>query len=98
MAETAPGAELHIVSTQEGYERWAQIYDDEDNPLVLLEERRVWDLVGEAKGLAIADIGCGTGRHSLRLAAAGARVHAVDFSQAMLDRARAKPGSASIAF
>ena len=49
-------------------------------------------------GLTVADIGCGTGRHALRLAAAGARVTAVDFSEAMLQRARAKPGAEAITF
>ena len=36
------------------------------------------------------DLGCGTGRHTFWLAAAGARVTAVDFSQGMLERARRK--------
>src|SRR5207249_372807 len=42
--------------------------------------------------------GCGTGRHALWLAAAGANVTAVDFSEGMLAEARQKPGAASIAF
>jgi SAM-dependent methyltransferase len=46
----------------------------------------------------VADIGCGTGRHALRLAAAGARVTAVDFSEAKLQRARSKPGADAITF
>ena len=32
-------------------------------------------------GLRWLDVGCGTGRHALRLAAAGAQVTAVDFSK-----------------
>jgi SAM-dependent methyltransferase len=43
-------------------------------------------------------IGCGTGRHALRLADAGARVTAVDFSEAMLQCARAKSGAEAITF
>jgi malonyl-CoA O-methyltransferase len=104
MCETAPDAdlsaptELKLVPTQEGYDRWAEVYDDEDNPLVLLEELHISSLIGEVKGLAIADIGCGTGRHAIRLAAAGAHVTAVDFSEAMLQRARAKPGADAVTF
>jgi len=43
-------------------------------------------------------VGCGTGRHALRWSAAGARVTALDFSEAMLERARAKPGAQAVRF
>ncbi len=84
--------------TREGYDRWAEIYDGEDNPLVMLEEDRMQGLLGDVRGLDLADIGCGTGRHSLPLAAAGARVTAVDFSEGMLAAARAKPGADVVRF
>jgi len=90
--------DLKLVSTRDGYNRWAEVYDGEDNPLVLLEEEHIRSLIGDVKGLKVADIGCGTGRHALRLAAQGARVTAVDFSEAMLARARAKPGAESVTF
>jgi malonyl-CoA O-methyltransferase len=89
---------MEIVPTRAGYDRWAEVYDDEDNPLVLLEERHIAPLAGKVAGLTLADIGCGTGRHALRWAAAGARVTAVDFSAAMLKRARAKPGADAVTF
>lgn len=89
---------IEVVPTRSGYDRWAEIYDDEDNPLVLLEETHFPSLMGDVAGLTIADIGCGTGRHALRWAAAGARVTAVDFSEAMLQRARAKTGADAIHF
>jgi ubiquinone/menaquinone biosynthesis C-methylase UbiE len=89
---------MEIVPTRAGYDRWAELYDGEDNPLVLLEERHIGSLVGEVAGLALADIGCGTGRHALRWVAAGARVTAVDFSDAMLQRARAKHGAEGVTF
>ncbi|HKQ49977.1 MAG TPA: class I SAM-dependent methyltransferase [Phycisphaerae bacterium] len=79
--------------TREGYNRWAEIYDTEDNPLIVLEEPRVRELLGDVRGLRVADIGCGTGRHALRLAAEGAVVTAVDFSEGMMEKARAKPGA-----
>lgn len=84
--------------TREGYDRWAAIYDDEDNALVALEEPLVDRLLGDVAGRAIADIGCGTGRHALRLAAAGAHVTALDFAAEMLRRARAKPGAEAVQF
>src|SRR5437879_1875745 len=90
--------EMETVPTQAGYDRWAEFYDNEDNPLVFLEEQHIGALAGNVAGLKLADIGCGTGRHALRLSAAGAQVTAVDFSEAMLQRARLKPGAAAVEF
>jgi len=87
-----------VVPTDVGYNRWAKVYDGEDNPLVLLEESHITPLIGNVAGLAVADIGCGTGRHAIRLAAAGARVTALDFSEGMLERGRAKPGADAVKF
>jgi malonyl-CoA O-methyltransferase len=55
-------------------------------------------LLGEVRGLAVADIGCGTGRHAVRLARAGATVDALDFSAGMLEKARAKAQGLNINF
>ena len=95
---SADSAGMDIVPTEAGYDRWAEFYDGDDNPLVLLEEKHLANLAGDVAGLAVADIGCGTGRHAVRWAAAGARVTAVDFAEAMLQRARAKPGAKAITF
>ena len=93
-----PANPIDLLPTREGYDRWAEFYDVDDNPLVALEEPWMDQLLGNVRGLAVADIGCGTGRHALRLAAAGATVQALDFSEAMLQCARAKAGTASIVF
>lgn len=79
-----------ILSTREGYDRWAEIYDDDGNPLVSLEEPWIDRLVGPVEGMRVLDVGCGTGRHALRLAEAGAIVDALDFSSVMLQKARVK--------
>src|SRR5262245_17195616 len=86
------------LSARDGYDRWAAFYDADDNPLVALEGPWVERLLGNVSGLTVLDLGCGTGRHALRLAAAGASVHALDFSPAMLERARQKAGPAKITF
>jgi malonyl-CoA O-methyltransferase len=96
-SSTETGA-ADVVPTDVGYNRWAEVYDAEDNPLVLLEETKITPLIGNVAGLTVADVGCGTGRHSIRLAAAGASVTALDFSEGMLERARAKPGADAVRF
>jgi malonyl-CoA O-methyltransferase len=87
-----------LSSVRGGYDRWAVVYDHDANPLQALEEPLVRQATGDARGLAVLDLGCGTGRHSLWLAAAGATVTAVDFSEGMLAEARGKPGAEQIRF
>jgi ubiquinone/menaquinone biosynthesis C-methylase UbiE len=85
-------------SVQSGYDRWAAVYDHDANPLVNLEEPVVRDRIGHVGGLTVLDLGCGTGRHAIWLAAHGAKVTAVDFSEGMLAAARQKPGAEAVQF
>lgn len=94
----SPSADYDVVPARDGYDRWAAIYDDEDNPLILLETPHVDACLGDVRGRDVLDVGCGTGRHAIRLAARGASVTAIDFSRAMLDRAARKPGAGSVRF
>ena len=87
-----------VLPTCAGYDEWAVIYDRDGNPLPALEEPLVEELLGNVHGLEILDLGCGTGRHSIRMAGAGARVTAVDFSPKMLAQAREKAGGSDVRF
>jgi malonyl-CoA O-methyltransferase len=88
-------APLHL-STVDGYDRWSEFYDRDDIPLALLEEPVVDGVLGDVRGRAILDLGCGTGRQSLRMALRGARVTALDQSEGMLSQARTKDGAANV--
>jgi ubiquinone/menaquinone biosynthesis C-methylase UbiE len=87
-----------IVPVREGYDLWSEVYDHDGNPLLPLEERHLPGLIGAVAGLDVADVGCGTGRHAIPLAVAGARVTALDFSPRMLAVARGKPGAERVRF
>ncbi len=50
-------------------------------------------VVGETPAARVLDLGCGTGRLALAMAAAGHAVTGVDPARASLDAARAKPGA-----
>jgi malonyl-CoA O-methyltransferase len=93
-----PPIDVDHLPTRDGYDRWAAIYDVELNPLVAIEEPHVDALLGDVRGLNVLDVGCGTGRHAIRLAHRGGIVTAIDFSQGMLDQARRKAGDAPIRF
>ena len=94
----ADDARIEVLDTREGYDRWSHLYDDDGNPLIALEEKYFPEVLGDVRELAVADIGCGTGRHSSRLAASGARVTALDFSTGMMSKARAKLSSENVDF
>lgn len=79
-----------IVSTKEGYDQWSAFYDRDDIPLAVLEEPVVDATLGEIAGLKIIDLGCGTGRQTIRLAEKGAKVIGVDQSSGMLGKALLK--------
>jgi malonyl-CoA O-methyltransferase len=83
---------------RDGYDRWSSVYDHDANPLVGLEETFMRAQVGSVRGLAVLDLGCGTGRHALWLARAGAVVTALDISEGMLAQARLKPGAEAVQF
>ena len=87
-----------IVPVRQGYARWSETYDTQDNPLIVLEEPLVRSLLGDVRELSVADIGCGTGRHTLYLAEAGARVTAVDFAPEMMAQAIGKAKKHDVRF
>ena len=53
-------------------------------------------LAGLAGGHPVLELGIGTGRLALPLAARGVEVHGIDASPAMVERLRAKPGGGAI--
>ncbi|HEY5950260.1 MAG TPA: class I SAM-dependent methyltransferase [Kofleriaceae bacterium] len=73
---------------------WAPIYDEVHTHLdPTAEVEALAQLAGTGKAL---ELGIGTGRVAIPLAALGVAVHGIEASQAMLDRMRAKPGGADI--
>jgi SAM-dependent methyltransferase len=74
-----------------GYAAWAACYDDDGNPLIALEGPAMQEWFGPLDRQRALDLGCGTGRHTAALVAAGAHVAALDFTPEMIDQARRKP-------
>jgi SAM-dependent methyltransferase len=84
----------------EGYEpstygdRFADVYDDwyDDVTDAAACTAHLAHLASTAGGGPVLELGVGSGRLALPLAARGLEVHGIDASPAMLDRLRAKPG------
>jgi ubiquinone/menaquinone biosynthesis C-methylase UbiE len=62
------------------------------------EQLAVMRHCGDPRGLRVLELGCGSGAMSRALAARGAKVTAVDFSEAMLKRAGELPGGQLVEF
>ncbi len=71
-----------------GYALWSRSYDGEMNPVIALEEPVLGELLGDVAGRRVLDVGSGTGRWALRLAAQGAHVTGVEPCPEMLAIAR----------
>jgi SAM-dependent methyltransferase len=88
------------MTDEDGYfgERVAEIYDETAvetfDPRVV--EPAVDFLAGLAAGGRALELGSGTGRIALPLAARGVEVHGIELSRAMTARLRAKPGGEGI--
>lgn len=79
------------VSTNEaGYNRWSRLYDAYPNPTVAADDLAFPPFWAHLFGMNVLEIGCGTGRHTLKLARAGNRVTGVDLSPGMLEQAALK--------
>lgn len=70
-----------------------QVGDEGDTNRILNSDPVLWRLVGDVAGLNVLDAGCGTGYLTRMLQGRGAHVIGIDFSDRMIDIARAKaPG------
>src|ERR1700692_3205411 len=78
------------------FDIWAQVYDEQPNPLLALEQRFLTRMLPDVGGLDVLDAGCGTGRWLQFLASRHpASLVGVDASREMLQRASAKLGMKS---
>jgi SAM-dependent methyltransferase len=79
---------------RKGYDLWAETYDRTPNPVVALDRRHALAHLKPSAGERILDAGCGTGANLRAISRNGARSFGLDFSFAMLSKARtAAPGA-----
>jgi cytosine/adenosine deaminase-related metal-dependent hydrolase/ubiquinone/menaquinone biosynthesis C-methylase UbiE len=84
------------VSPSDVFDIWAQVYDEQPNPLLALEQRFLNRMLPDIGSLDVLDVGCGTGRWLHLLASQRpASLVGVDASPEMLQRASAKLGATS---
>jgi ubiquinone/menaquinone biosynthesis C-methylase UbiE len=86
------------VTIQEAYTSWAATYDQDPNLTRDLDQIVTREMLGDLRCQKILEIGCGTGKNTLLLAQIGHKVSALDFSEAMIERAKAKLQSDNVTF
>lgn len=78
-------------ASQEAFDLWASVYDNQLNPLLALEERMLLRLLPDIQKLDVLDVGCGTGRWLKLLADESPKtLTGVDTSPEMLLQASTK--------
>ena len=92
---SADGGEARIASA---YDRWSEQYDRDANATRDLDAAVLRRAGFRLRGRDVVEIGCGTGKNTAWLAAEASAVTAMDFSEGMLARARARVGAANVAF
>lgn len=85
-----------VLSSEEGYNLAADVYDENENYLNSFEQGELIPLLGALAGKKVLDVGAGTGRLSLPLANRGAVVTALDVSPKMLELVKRKNAKINI--
>lgn len=78
---------------QDAYNQWSHTYDSDSNATRDLDQEVTKRVLGEMRVASILEIGCGTGKNTVFLSGLGSKVHALDFSESMLVKAKAKLGN-----
>lgn len=80
------------------YDCWSHTYDTGRNLTRDFDQAVTRKILASLKSHAVVEIGCGTGKNTLWLSQIAERVHAIDASVAMLEKAKAKVNSTNVTF
>ena len=86
------------MSVKEAYSEWSTTYDLDRNLTRDLDRLVTRQTLENIHYKSIVEIGCGTGKNTPLLAKIGERVLAIDFSQAMTDKAKEKTRADNVTF
>lgn len=83
---------------QNAYNEWSGIYDSNRNFTRDLDAQVTREILADQRFASILELGCGTGKNTVFLAEIGERLHAFDFSEGMIQKAREKVKSGNVRF
>ena len=83
---------------QNAYNEWSEIYDSNTNLTRDLDQQVTRETLAGQRFNAILELGCGTGKNTMFLAQIGTQVHALDFSEGMIAKAKEKVKAENVRF
>lgn len=86
------------MSIQKAYNEWSETYDSDENLTRDLDQQVTREALASLHFHSILEIGCGTGKNTAFLVQIGAHVHALDFSEGMIEKAREKVKAENVEF
>ncbi len=86
------------MSVKEAYSEWSATYDVDRNLTRDLDRQVTRESLEHLHCKSIVEIGCGTGKNTPLLAKIAEKVLAIDFSQAMTDKAKEKIQADNVTF
>ena len=86
------------MNVQEAYDRWSTTYDTDTNLTRDLDRVVAENILSNLKFKLVIELGCGTGKNTVLLSQIAETVHAIDFSESMLEKAKEKLESNNVTF
>ena len=86
------------MNIQNAYNEWSGIYDSNENLTRDLDQKVTREVFTGQHFGSVLELGCGTGKNTAFLVQIADKVHALDFSEGMLEKARQKVNSGNIRF
>ena len=86
------------MSIQHAYDEWSANYDSDENLTRDLDARITREALGGEHFKSALELGCGTGKNTVFFAQIADSVHALDFSQGMIEKARQKAQAGNVRF
>lgn len=86
------------MSIQNAYNDWSASYDTDENLTRDLDQKVMRETLENLHFNSILEIGCGTGKNTSFLAQIGTKVHAIDFSEGMIEKAKEKVKAENVRF
>lgn len=86
------------MSIQSAYNDWSASYDTDENLTRDLDQQVTRETLANLNFKSILETGCGTGKNTAFLSQIGAKVHALDFSGGMIEKARKKVRAENVRF
>ncbi len=86
------------MSIQSAYDTWSSTYDHDRNLTRDLDQVTMRKVFADTRYINILELGCGTGKNTVLLAEISDAVHALDFSETMIEQARQKVNPDKVQF